>query len=81
MVKVRVRTPAGRIAVKVKARKPSFAKCAFCGKPLHGIRKLGPVELSKLAKSKRRPERPYGGYLCSECSREMFRERAKKFSS
>lgn len=80
MVKVKVRTPSGRVAIKNKNRKPAFAKCAVCGKRLHGLRKLTPTELRKMAKTKRKPERPYGGYMCSECSREFFREKARKFS-
>jgi len=79
MVKVKIRTPSGKVTIKNKDRKPGFAKCTVCGKQLHGLHKLTPTELRKLAKTKRRPERPYGGYLCSECSREVFRERARKF--
>jgi large subunit ribosomal protein L34e len=30
--------------------------------------------MRKLAKTKKRPERPYGGNLCSECMREVFRK-------
>lgn len=79
MGKVKVRTPSGKVVIRFKKSKPSFAKCAVCGKTLHGIKRLGRVELRKLAKSKRRPERPYGGYLCSECSRETFREKVRNF--
>jgi large subunit ribosomal protein L34e len=80
MAKVKIRTPSGRVVIKIKRRRPSFAKCAYCGKPLHGIPKLTPAETRKISKTKRRPERPYGGYLCPECSRELFRERARKIS-
>jgi len=78
MPKVKVRTPSGRVVIRIKRRKPSFAKCAVCGKQLHGIPRFIPVQMKKLPKTKRRPERPYGGYLCSRCNREMFRERARK---
>jgi len=80
MVKVKVRTPSGRLTTKIKKRRPSFAKCAYCGKQLHGVHRFTRNELRKLPKSERRPERPYGGYLCSECTRQLFRERARKFS-
>lgn len=80
MGRVKVRTPSGKVVMRFKARKPAFAKCAACGKTLHGVKRLGRAELRKLAKSERRPERPYGGYLCTECSRETLRERARKFS-
>jgi large subunit ribosomal protein L34e len=45
---------------------------------LQGIPRLRAVEIRKLPKSKKRPERPYGGYLCSECMRELFKEKARK---
>lgn len=74
MKKVKKRSPSGRVSVHVKREKPSIAKCANCKSLLHGIPRLNPSEIKKLSKSKRRPERPYGGYLCSNCSREIFRE-------
>ena len=80
MVKIRVRTPSGKVVTKIEEARPSFAKCASCGKPLHGIPRLIPAKMRKLPKTKRRPERPYGGYLCSECSREMFREKTRELS-
>jgi large subunit ribosomal protein L34e len=78
MPKVKVRTPSGRIVINLRRRKPSFAECAVCGKQLHGIPRLVSAQMKKLPKTKRRPERPYGGYLCSTCSRELFREKARK---
>jgi large subunit ribosomal protein L34e len=53
------------------------AKCANCKKPLHGMPGLSQNEIRKLAKTERRPSRAYGGYLCSNCTKELFRERAR----
>jgi|YelNatPaOPRAMG01_1025707.scaffolds.fasta_scaffold05813_13 large subunit ribosomal protein L34e len=78
VVKVKVRVPSGKVSVKKKWKKPAVAKCAVCGKPLQGVPKLRAVEIRKLPKSKRKPERPYGGYLCSKCARELFREKARE---
>jgi large subunit ribosomal protein L34e len=78
VVKVKVKLPSGKIVIKEKGRKAAFAKCAACGKPLQGVPRLRAFKMKKLPKSKRRPERPYGGYLCSECMRELLRERARK---
>jgi large subunit ribosomal protein L34e len=78
VVKMKVRLPSGKLAVKKKWRRAVPARCAVCGKQLHGVPRLRAAEMRKLPKSKRRPERPYGGYLCSECSRELFREKARK---
>lgn len=77
MPKVKKRTPTGKHFILVKRNKPKFAKCAICKKPLHGMPRLHAVEVSKLTKSNRRPERAYGGYLCSSCSRELFRKKAR----
>jgi len=78
VVKVKVKVPSGKVVVKKKWKKASVAKCAVCGKPLQGIPRLRVAEIRKLPKSKKRPERPYGGYLCSECMRELFKEKARK---
>ncbi|MBV1767120.1 MAG: 50S ribosomal protein L34e, partial [Methanobacterium sp.] len=29
------------------------------------------------SKTKKRPNRPYGGYLCSECARKHFKKEAR----
>ncbi|MEM5766492.1 MAG: 50S ribosomal protein L34e [Candidatus Aenigmatarchaeota archaeon] len=79
--KVKVKLPSGKIVIKKKWKKASLAKCAFCGRLLQGIPKLRQQEMRKLKKSKRRPERPYGGNLCSECMREVFREKVRKISN
>ena len=34
-------------------------------------------QIKKLSKTKKRPTRPYGGQLCSECSRRVFKEEAR----
>ncbi len=73
MRRVKVRTPGGRVVIRYEKRRPSHARCAVCGKPLHGVPRLRPSEIRKLSKTERRPERPYGGYLCSECMRKMFK--------
>jgi large subunit ribosomal protein L34e len=78
MPRIKKRIPTGKVVIKVKKKKPKIAKCALCGKPLHGVPRLRPSEMRKLAKTEKRPERPYGGYLCSRCSREFFREKARK---
>lgn len=73
--KVFVKTPSGKVVKKTKADKPSQAKCSECGKVLHGIPRLSANKMHNLAKTKKRPERPYGGNLCSACSRKLIRSR------
>jgi len=70
----KVRTPGDRGVVHYRRKKPSSAKCAICKKPLHGVPRFNPSKIRKLAKTKRRPERPYGGNLCSSCMRKLLRK-------
>ena len=72
--KVIVRTPGGRVTIHYEPRKPGPAKCAICGKPLNGVPREIPSVLKKLAKTEKRPERPYGGYICPECLSRLLRE-------
>jgi len=55
-----------------KRRKPSKAVCGDCGSVLKGIPRKIPSQLGKLPKSRRRPDRPYGGVLCSKCTRKKI---------
>ncbi|RLI98047.1 MAG: 50S ribosomal protein L34e [Candidatus Aenigmatarchaeota archaeon] len=80
MPRVKVRLPSGKVVIRERKKKPRIAKCAICKRPLHGIPRLRASQLKKLAKTKKRPERPYGGYLCSKCMRELMREKARKLS-
>ncbi len=72
--KVFVRTPGGRVVVHYRPKKTGPARCAICGKPLNGVPRLRPYQLRKLAKTEKRPERPYGGYICPSCLARLYRE-------
>ena len=71
--RVSVRTPGGSTTTRYDRRKPSVAHCARCGAKLHGIPRGNPADISKLAKSERRPERLFGGVLCSRCLRDTIK--------
>ncbi len=66
------RTPASRVVVRYKKRKPSVSKCSECGANLQGTLRERPYKMSNLPKTKKRPERPYGGTLCSKCMRRKI---------
>jgi large subunit ribosomal protein L34e len=72
--KRRVRTPGNRLVTHYEMKKSSVARCSFCKKALHGVPRTNPSRMRKLPKSSRRPERPYGGNLCSECTRMLLRK-------
>lgn len=62
------RTPGGKLVTHYKRKKKSAKRCARCGKPLKGTLK----EERNASKSTKRPERPYGGYLCQECLKQAL---------
>lgn len=64
-----VRTPGGRLVVQRSKPRPGQASCGRCGAKLHGIPRMTPIEARHATKSSKRPERPYGGVLCSRCTR------------
>ncbi|OPY26735.1 MAG: 50S ribosomal protein L34e [Methanobacterium sp. PtaU1.Bin242] len=71
------KTPGGRTVLHYKKKKPSKHLCAECGKLLHSVPRGRPYQIKKLSKSKKRPNRPYGGNLCSECMRKVFKKEAR----
>ena len=64
------KVPGGRTSVHFKNRKPKGARCGNCGATLKGIPREPSFTIRNLAKTKKRPERPYGGVLCSRCMRQ-----------
>lgn len=72
------RTPGGVAVVHYERRKPGPARCARCGRPLFGVPRLRPSQLRGLPKTRKRPERPYGGVLCANCLEELLREAVRR---
>ncbi|RME53090.1 50S ribosomal protein L34e [Candidatus Woesearchaeota archaeon] len=75
--KKQVRTPGGRLATHYRKPKPKQAACSACGRVLHGIPRLRPKDARNTPKTKKRPERPYGGVLCAACSRTEMIAKAR----
>lgn len=71
------RTPGGKPGVKRKPKKPSAATCGLCGSQLHGVPRRGTAGMAKLAKTEKRPERPFGGVLCHACVAAIVKEKAR----
>ena len=76
--KVFVKTPGGRLKVHYRQKKPKKLTCSECGQELHGIPRLIKSKFKNLPKTKKRPQRPYGGVLCSKCSRKKIIEGVRK---
>ncbi len=76
--RVYVRTPGGRNIVHYRIRKPSRAHCSNCGTVLHGMKAMAPRAMHSMPKTEKRPERPYGGMLCSQCMRREIIQKARQ---
>ena len=72
-----VRTPGSRTVMHYRRRKPSKAVCGTCKTVLAGVPQGLPYVIAKFPRSARRPERPYGGNLCSACTRKLLKDKAR----
>ena len=75
--RVYVKTPGGETKLHYRKRKPKIAKCSICKKPLHGIPRLKPTKFKNIAKTKKRPNRKFGGNLCSKCTKRVMIEKLR----
>ncbi len=73
--KDRVTTPGGKVKIHYSKKQPGIAKCGNCKKPLSGVPRKLPTELKKLKKTQKRPDRPYGGTLCSPCTKAKMKSK------
>lgn len=71
------KTPGGVNVLRYKKKKSSKHVCAECGKLLHGVPRGRSYQINKLTKSKKRPNRPFGGNLCSQCARKFFKDEVR----
>ena len=60
----------GRVSLHYKKKKPKAARCGNCRALLKGTPRELPFKMRSMAKTKKRPERPFGGVLCSKCMRK-----------
>jgi len=77
MRRVFVRTPGGKTVERYVLRKPSRAVCSITGQKLHGIPHMRPTAFRNLAKSKKRPQRAFGGVLSSRAARRVITTKAR----
>lgn len=70
--RIKVKFPGGKTSLHYKKRKPKGAKCGECGHLLKGVLRERPFKMRNIPKTKKRPERPYGGKLCGRCMRSLF---------
>lgn len=75
--RVKVRVTKSTVTRYLK-RKPKAAHCASCGAVLSGVPRERPYKMQNMPKTMKRPERPYGGVLCSKCTRQKIKESARQ---
>ena len=75
--RVYVKVPGGKTKLHYRKRKPGKAHCGTCGALLKGVPRERPNKMSNLPKTKKRPERPYAGNLCSKCMRVLIVKNAR----
>lgn len=75
--RVHRKVPGGKTSLHYKKKKPGKAKCGRCKGVLKGVARERPYKMANMPKTKKRPERPYGGVLCSKCMRELFKEKSR----
>ena len=72
--RVKTRTPKGVLVTRFERERPSASKCALCKAPVKGTAREVPYRLHKMAKTQRRPNRPYSNF-CSSCMRRNVKEK------
>lgn len=75
--RVYVKTPGNRTVLHYERRKPNSAKCGNCGAILKGVPRALGYRMQNLPKTAKRPQRPFGGVLCSRCMRTKIVEQAR----
>jgi len=71
--KLKRHTPGGRTTIIYKRHAVSPPRCSVCGKTLSGFKRWTYREIRGLSKTKKTVSRPYGGYLCSSCLKNMLK--------
>ena len=67
--KVHRKVPGNATHLHHKKRKPRNARCGNCGAELKGMPREFPMRMRSMPKTKKRPQRPFGGVLCTKCMR------------
>ncbi len=73
--RIPTRTPGGELVYNYRKKKVKAATCSNCDAKLAGIPRLRQFQINKLPKTKKRPERPYAGVLCSKCLKEAIKNK------
>jgi large subunit ribosomal protein L34e len=75
--RIKTKLPSGKVVTHHEKKKPGLPRCAICKKELKGMPKAFDSKKKKMGISRKRPERAYGGYLCSDCSRKQIKQETR----
>jgi len=75
--KVFRKTPGNKTVIAYTQKSPKNAKCKDCGIILKGVPRLLAAKAKNTPKTKKRPQRAFGGVLCSKCSRKTIKVAAR----
>lgn len=64
-------------AVLHKRDKPHAVRCPLCDTKLAGMPRLHSLQLRRLSKTEKRPERVFGGVLCGNCVKAILKSKAR----
>ena len=78
MRKIFVKLPGNKVTLHYKKRKPGHVRCANCKIELKGTLRERPAVMRNLPKTYKRPSRIYGGYLCSNCTRQLLKSKFRR---
>jgi len=74
----KVKTPNNTTTTHYWRKKPSYAQCMICKRPLQGVPRLRPAKLKKTPKVSRRANRIESGRYCASCLRTLIKEAVRK---
>jgi len=74
--KIKKKTPGGKNVIHFRKKRSSHALCSNCGAKLNRPR-LKILEIRKLPKTKKRPERPTPNF-CPKCMKEYFKNKVRE---
>ncbi len=79
--RIQKKLPGARTVLRYEKKAVGKAICASCGEGLKGVPSKRVSEMQKIPKSKRAPQRPFGGNLCTRCARAKIKSEARKVVS
>ncbi|MFX0060654.1 MAG: 50S ribosomal protein L34e [Candidatus Hermodarchaeota archaeon] len=56
----------------------SPGRCCICHTKLHGVPFRRAVQTSRMTKTEKRPERPFGGNICHKCLKRAIRRTCRE---